>query len=273
MKKKIIVIVRYSLLLEKGNTAWKIGRDVTFEQYRENLFAADRLAQHQRLFNDVTLRSILDQEAISDDVEIELLIATSSELPAINMAYLDELSAAHSFIHILKVDTDGSLGGALKPYLSFCDDTLCLTMRLDDDDALAKDFFKRCEQYLDPAFTGYVVTFASGYQGWLNEDTQTYANVEKLYYPKIALGLGFINRYSVAKGGLVHPVQNIYAAGNHTKLDEKYPMIVDARKPAFFRSLHKLSDTQGKVSKRKVIADAGGAVIFNECFPHLTIEK
>ena len=274
MKKKIIIVVRYSLLLKNSSGAWNIGRDVSFEEYRATLFAEERLEQHQALFHHVTLQSILQQAPVSDDVEVELLIATSSELPADNMAYLDELSATHEFIHILKVAPHGNLGRTLKPYLDFSEDTIYMTVRLDDDDALATDFFKRCEKYLNSSFAGFIVTFASGYQARLeNIETMEYCELEKVYYPSIALGLGFINRYKKRKERLVHKVPHIYAAGNHTRLQYNYPLIVDAQEPAFFRSLHGLSDTQGKVPKRQVVADDDGLDTFNIHFPHLKVQN
>ncbi|WP_157050022.1 hypothetical protein [Thalassobacillus sp. C254] len=48
MKKHNFVIMRYSLLTKEG-VEWQIGRQ-EFDNYKEQLFNASRLAQHEFLF-------------------------------------------------------------------------------------------------------------------------------------------------------------------------------------------------------------------------------
>lgn len=248
MKKHVFVMIRYSVLAESKNS-WVIGRDVDTEAYKEKLFSEERLTLHQELFFNVTLPSLRKM----DNKSTTVFIFTSDELPELYLNNLfDEVSKDNNF-KIIKLPRKGLMTGQMHSVLqkeldTFNDDVLYATVRLDDDDALSERFDKELSKYLNNGFVGYAVSFPVGVAG-MYEDGE-YKSYYQISQPKIALGLSYIN--SMKKGKKAKQPISIFGLGNHTKVDEKAPLILDVGKPMFLRTVHGQSDAYSKKLKEKV---------------------
>lgn len=247
MKKHIFVMIRYSVLSE-NNTAWVIGRDNEFDSYKKELFSEERMSLHEELFFNVTLPSL---EKMSPD-RVTVLVFTSEELPAPNMEKLIKVEEEYSNIEIVPLSRKGGVIAKMQQHLAlklaaFNDDVCYATVRLDDDDALADDFEEELYKYVDPLFADHAVSFSSGYEGIYEQGS--FSIFTKRNSPKIAMGLSLIKIYKKDS-----PPKNIsvYSLGNHTKVDEKHPLIINPQLPMYVRTVHPESDVFAKRFDRKL---------------------
>lgn len=237
MKKHVFVLVRYSVLTQY-NGAWVIGRDNDFESYKAALFDPQRLKLHTALFKSITLPSLLKMNKEKTTV----LVFVSSEMPKKYLDAIKEVSLRYSHIKVVEVGVSQSLPKIMHNKLALeldglGDDVCYASVRLDDDDALADDFYPALFKYVEPSFVGHSISFAKGYAG-LYENGR-YTNFYAQVYPKLALGLAHIHLY---RQGQALEVPSIYALGGHTKIDERAPVIVDSRNSMYIRTIHEASD-------------------------------
>lgn len=252
MKKHIYVMIRYSVLSE-NNAAWVIGRDNEFEAYKKELFSEARMSLHEELFLNVTLPSI---EKMSPD-NTTVLVFTSEALPAPNMAKLQHIQKTHQNIEIVPLPTKGGVIHNMQQHLqaklaAFEEDVCYATVRLDDDDALADDFEDELRHYVDPKFAGHAISFALGYEGIYEQGG--YSKFVKRHSPKIAMGMSFIQVYRPTQPP---KILSVYSLGNHTKVDEKHPLIVNPLMPMYVRTVHAGSDVFAKRFAQKLKKSRG----------------
>lgn len=241
LDKRIFIIIRYSVLT-KSQAVWAIGKGSSFEDYRARLFAPDRLALHEKLFNAVTLPA-LDDIAKNTSITMSVLLITSQELPEAHRAYLADVASLRPWLEVIAVSAEKKVNKVIeqqvaKRLLRHERDVCYATVRLDDDDALASDFGQKLECYVQPHFAGMCVTFAKGVLGVY--DGQCYQQSYHFYKPNVALGLSMINTRERAANG--QGPWTVYAAGNHRSVDERYPTIVDSSQIMFLRTEHEASD-------------------------------
>lgn len=254
LKKHNFIIMRYSMLTNDGAT-WSIGRK-DFELYKAQLFAADRLELHERLFADIALPSIANQSYDLDSGDVTLLILTSDELPSENLQKLQEIIKPYPWAKIIQLQANSTQGGlikrALKNEIEKFNEEICYsTTRLDDDDALADNFLLELNKYVQPEFAGYAVSFGSGYAGIYDEDSKKFVSYHDYYYPKSAQGASHINIYNPETDEYKHKSISVFHNGNHLYTDKKIPTILDSRNTMFMRTFHSASDTS-KDNKRKI---------------------
>lgn len=247
MKRHIYVIIRYSVLTE-SKSAWLIGRDSEFEDYKNKLFNVERLALHEKLFENITLPSLSHMN--SDDTTI--LLFTSDELPVLYLNGLKELVRPYDNIKVIPTSRKGILNNhieeKLKKELANFDEDVCYaTVRLDDDDAMSDMFYKKLFSYVKPQFKGHAVTFPFGYAGVF--DGTHYTGFYERKIPMTAQGLAFINVYKKQED---FPRRaSVFHLGNHVKVDEKVPLIMNPSKPMYIRTIHEHSDIYSDRLKNK----------------------
>lgn len=249
MKQHAFVMIRYSVL-SKNNNAWVIGRDNGFEEYKQELFSEERMTLHEQLFFNVTVPSLKN---MSPD-KTTILLFTSEELPEENMKKLIGLSEEMKNLEVIPLSSSGGVIGKMQSHLtkkldSFDQDICYATIRLDDDDALADDFESEIYKYIDPLYRGHAVSFSNGYEG-IYEDGG-YSVFTERKSPKIAMGLSFIQVYE--KGSGLKDI-SVYGLGNHTKVDDKYPTVINPIKPMYIRTVHAGSDIFANSFSKKTSA-------------------
>jgi hypothetical protein len=105
--------------------------------------------------------------------------------------------------------------------------------RLDDDDALARDFIARLRTASADQPTGRVVSFT---QGWyVRPDTGNRLAAAALDYPKISIGLALVTEGAAP--------QTIYDLGNHYDIPQDQVCLIGGA-PAWVRSIHSAAESQ-----------------------------
>ncbi|MGO2383123.1 MAG: glycosyltransferase [Halomonas sp.] len=247
MHKHIFVMIRYSVLT-KSKSAWIIGKDQEFEEYRQTLFSSSRLKLHEELFEKVTFPSLCQMSEASTTV----LVFTSDELPDENRNKLERLVGNKQNVKILTVSRDEAVihkmnSELIKVLKGFDGDVCYATVRLDDDDALADTFEDELLRYVAPEFDQHAVSFPVGFNAYYEEGK--YVAFKSIKYPMIALGLSYINVfYQLGK----EPFKvSAYSLGNHRTIDERFPVIMKSHVPMFVRTIHEESDMYQKEGQKK----------------------
>lgn len=241
MHKHIFVIIRYSIL--SSVSGWVISRDSSFDKYREQLFSKERLDLHENLFKNITVPSLVSNA----DRYLEnttIIVVTSTELPDKYMEELNKLSSKYPVFKILPISTTEKIEEQaqleMKKVLdNYKSDVCYASVRIDDDDALADGFFSSLINYIEPNLKGHVVSFSKGFYGLFEKGN--FVNFSLRNKPKLALGLSHIGFYK--KGDNAFNIKTIYGLGNHTKVDERAPIIFNSLEPMYIRTVHKESDT------------------------------
>lgn len=241
MKKIIYVIVRYSVLIEKSKS-WTI-TDPNLDEYRKNLFDENRLKSRLKLFSSITLPSLLGQEVFIKDNNVKLIIISSENLPEWNKEELNNLVMDHEWIstHYLPSKGTSLVQPVYDDLKSHNEEVLYATIRLDDDDALSIDFFKEFSNFLIPSNIGYAISFGKGLCGFFDFENSQYYKVIDYYYPKLALGLGYINLFDGKS--FKNKIKTIFQAGGHTKVDQYVPTIVYSKNIMYLRTMYESSDS------------------------------
>jgi len=250
----------------------------------EKIFDFERLLFRFKTFEQFCMQSLMDQKIKhEDDISFTLLILYSDALPDYFKGRLSELSnmfnkntaygklqtaAIKSTLRDVSTDSHKNMNEAIKYTIlqhaqSQHNDSDCTfaTVRLDDDDALSENFITEVGKYLLPTMAGMCISFPYGFEGYVDPTNLAIKDIRHCYFPKIALGLSYINH--IKNGDVVDKKTfHVLNTNNHTKVDERYPVIMDARLPMYFRALSFTNDSNGsphhsylpKVNGRNMLA-------------------
>ncbi|WP_122465867.1 glycosyltransferase [Brevundimonas lutea] len=246
----VLVIVRFNL----ERASWfRIGRQ---PGYRERLYNPQRLERRQALFEDVTLSSLLGQSQSLDPSWFRLLVMTSDALPddallAMRRA-LDPLPWARLFRLAPEAPMRPHALRAIRELIQRPDgapddETPYATVRLDDDDALARPFLEWLDPHIRVEHRDHFVTFPNGIAGHL-EDSNRFSRFNRLRYRCVSAGLAHIGVAQTITGEPSSTLAQVYEGGAHQKVDQRHPTLVDERGPAYLRTLHadQSSGNQGR---------------------------
>jgi hypothetical protein len=200
---KHYIITRFSILdADYKAFKFKLVCNNTKVDYTNQLFDKQRLDFKFNVFDKMTYPSIMNQSY----TDYEWLIYASSFLP---VEYKTKLANYETDkIKIVYVDNFKQFGEHLKNFLA--DKTDYVTLRLDDDDGLNRDFLKKLDTY--SVNKGEIVTFPNGRFFTMENNSVILGN--QLRRPFVAIGLAAIGF-------------NIYSAGDHNRVGDKYKIIVD----------------------------------------------
>lgn len=269
-KETIFLIIRYSVL----TNGVKLSRDVSLDEYKEKLFNPSRLKNRSEIFKNITLKSIESQKDCP--CYVKLLICVSREMP-VNFKLdlyesLRNIEFKNNFsFDVVELDASDSLTNKItkyiKGYVAGKGEHKFATVRLDDDDGLSSLFCLKLYQYIKNDIIGVPISFPYGYEGFYDLGKKCFFDIRHWYYPKIALGLAFINKYTEEKGFLDQKV-SVYHLGSHTKIDVNYPVLLDSRFPAYFRTLSTYNDSGGNVHHQNLVKVESSNFCFEE-FPYI----
>lgn len=254
MKKMTYVIIRYSLLIENSK-GWQIA-DEDLQVYRDKLFDSVRLKQRLELFEKITLPSLLSQtKALSSDW-IKVIVVTSESLPLWNKQKIESLVDSYDWLYVdyLSAQERDIARFLWKDLELGQEDVLFSTVRLDDDDALADDFFEKMDFYFKKENVGFGLSFGNGYAGFYDFELGCYEKIVDYYSPKVAIGLSHFNMYEYdSKSFVSNKIRTIYHARKHVTVDLYIPIILDSRESMFIRTMHNNSDSSNnKVREAKL---------------------
>jgi hypothetical protein len=247
LQNPVIFLTRYSILLEDA-PGWLIRRQNSFEDYRGALFADERLEQRLAALTKVMLPSLAAQTVSLDPSRFRAVIFTSDELPAHHMAALVGAVSGFPWIRIETVNSKSrpDYEGATRTFLtSIGHRGAFATVRMDDDDALARNYLERLYPWIDESAVGKAITFPRGYAAKMDAATCTFSAFYWTRSPFTALGLAAIGSFD---GETISPADRptIYSYGHHARIGRHYPYIEDPSFPAFLRTVYPEQDTGGR---------------------------
>ena len=233
--KKVFLLVRYSILVD--NTAqptWEMSRHLSYADLRATLFDRDRLMQRGFLFEHITLPSI--EANVRDWCDLKVIVFTSEELPAWHMDFLHRLCEEHPFMQICPlVSSPGRMEEAATRMIEAAvgEDEIYCTARVDDDDAIAKDWVDSLSPYIEVPYAGMAVSFPRGYSGYFDHEVGAVVDWFETYVPMTAVGLSLIS-------SMQSDYKHIFdlKGCEHKKTDRLVPVILMAERCEYLRLLH-----------------------------------
>ncbi|MCE0780830.1 glycosyltransferase [Pseudomonas sp. NMI542_15] len=258
MKKNIIIAIRYSII-QKNSASWRAA-ELSFEDYANKILSNERLNIREQTFKSLTLKSLCNQINTDKNVTYTVLIMVSDMLPEGRIdrlrSMINENNISGLDFKIVKIDSgtglmhdhiniNEAIKATIKRNLANLPEALLATVRLDDDDGLSTNFIEKLSHHMRPGLTGYAVSFAYGVEGYWDSAANTVSDLKHSYFPKSAFGLAYLNAWSQIRGLEDNKTIHVYNMGNHMKIDENYPTIVDATEPMYFRTLSSTNDSVG----------------------------
>lgn len=247
----VVILMRYSILQapENGGNAWDLGRDTTLDEVRAKLFDPIRLAQRLRALNNVVLPSLAKQSVRLNRRRHRLVVVTSDELPSDHMAALRAALAPYPWARIetCPVDRRPDYPGIVDAFLreTRASRGMVATVRLDDDDALGRRYIEKLLTHVTPENDGHAVTFPLGYIGLYDAETGTFSDFCRTRNPFYALGLAMVEIFD----GKRFAGRTVYGLGDHTKIEARWPHIIDESIRAYIRTIYPEQDTAGRSAK------------------------
>ncbi|HGG0699581.1 TPA: glycosyltransferase, partial [Campylobacter jejuni] len=259
--------VRYSLIFEniKG---FKIDKNLSYVEYVNKILDKERLKLRQKIFISQSIPHIDMARKQNPDLDIRMQIHASHLLHDELKLELQQLSKEYSWIEILffhptdKYNERALFESFLKKMVFEKDITPIACARLDDDDILSPEYFSIIKNYIKKDFLGFSFSAPRGFYAiYYNEK---FMNFTKQYKPKIAIGLAHIIGWD--KKELKITTKYHAFPGNHNSTDFYAPLILDASKEVFIRTLHQFNDDyirENKYSKLEAFSKMFGNIYCN----------
>jgi len=226
-KVKTVGLLRFSVL----TPTYYSERFKTLEETAAHLFSPERMALRFRLFEQLCLPSLTRQT----DPEFDMVVITAESMPSHYLERLLDLIEPLPNIHCLPVGTENHYKLLQKGYNSIPKEGCShrILFRLDDDDALDKNFVKRTKR------------LASGLMRLNTPKTPFVIAYNRGFYVRSAGGQAEVfdacERAPLSTGTtLVAPAghgANPYRF-NHRKLAQHFNTYSDISVPAFVRTIH-----------------------------------
>jgi hypothetical protein len=240
MRTQIIVVIRFSYVADAG---FKISAQGV-GAIRKTLYSPDRLARRFRLFEALTVPSLLAQT----DAEFTLAVLIGDDFPPQARARLAQLIAPLRDAHLVALPPHNNYK-ATKLAIEACqrpEATHIVSVRLDDDDALGRDCIA-AQKHIAPNVAALgaddapaVICFNNGLFLELSEQgNRLYGVIEKL-----PLGIGM---------GMIAPVgarPTIFST-DHRRVHTRWNCYTEALTPRFIRTVHRDNDSDALSSGEK----------------------
>ena len=237
--KKIFGFIRYSILVDntEGST-WGMGRNISYDKLKSELFSESRLNQRVFLFENFTLPSL--ESLQSKEYELHIVLLTSEMLPEWHMEYLKKLKDAYPFIEIYPVDTKiGSMQNMVSSIINdrVSDNEVYCTFRVDDDDALSSTFIKDIQKYIKEDYVGMGISLPLGYSGYFDYNIKKITMYGETYIPMTSQGLALISSKGCRPPHIFSLIESPTRDG-HRRIDTQVPVILLSKNHSYFRVLH-----------------------------------
>lgn len=213
------ILTRFSIFDPKTEVFRLTRKSKKAATLRSKLYSPRRLHKKFEFFERVTYPSIMSQTCPT----FTWLLYTSQELPAIYKKRLQQHE--NERVKVVFVKSILEMREDIRKRIN--SKTNISTIRLDDDDGLHPKFLERLNKYTK--HNGSIISMPNG----------RYFRIEKgviqdrgaTHVKKIAAGLTAIGF-------------SIFEAGDHTTVDDRYPVVYDKMKDAYYVSCSSTSDTK-----------------------------
>jgi hypothetical protein len=198
------IITRFSIL-DDSKKFWRLARTSNnIETLKANLFSKERLDEKFKAFNFITYPSVINQT----NQNFVWIIVTSKHLPTNYKSKLYKFKKPN--IKIIEV---GNMREFSRIINSFTYEKEYATVRLDDDDGLNINFIDKLNLVYKTSKKSEIFSLVNGRKATI-EGNKIFISNKKTIYKNIALGLTWFNG-------------NIYSAGMHKTIHERFEVIYD----------------------------------------------
>lgn len=256
----VIGLVRFSYVAGR-DTGFQSTRNRPYEERLRIILDPKRLDRRFALFERVCLPSLIAQPAD----RFQAVLLASEAMPEAHAARLRALVAPHPNLHAVFAKpstTEAAMSEAVRAIAPA--EGMKLTFRLDDDDAISTDYTEKVTRYRQERYDGHCLSLLRGVGLCrLYGRTRLWDRAK----PFVSAGLGFINRAQAP--------ETIHDCGNHNRVSERFPTLIDASFHAYLQSTHGANDSFGHVPAAAYVwpgatmSLAAGRARFGEAFPLL----
>lgn len=185
---------------------------------RKDFFCPAYMDYRLDIFKNITLKSFQEQT----DKDFNIFLLHSESLPEKYKDIFKELEDSNIFLHNIYI-SDTEIEGT--SYLNAVQETInstnfysgiSINFRIDNDDALPCDYIQRIKTFLNPAFSGFVISLPN-----VTIVQRTAKNIytkQEIYFPANSIGLAYVTAKKDYK--------TIMTLGDHGKINKKHPMIL-----------------------------------------------
>ena len=229
----IVGILRFSVLSTASNP-FKLGKELSFEEYARIILDEQRLHRRFTLLNAICLPSF----AAQSDNDFKILIVAPRLLPESSQARLNDIVEMHQFLQVAYVHEDEFRMSDISPIVindMISSKDAFITFRIDDDDAVADTLISRLRPFVNPTFNDYCVSFCRGFYVDIGDDAEA-IGVQSKVIPNLAVGLSYVS--TRAQPQTIFDISDL-----HHRMHKMRPVIVDARQNAFITTTHGGNDT------------------------------
>lgn len=244
--KKVIGICRYSVITLENKKDWEAGKKSTWEEYQKNVLNPDSLDKKLILFNGLTLPSLELSLELENNVDFIFLILISKYMPKEQLFNLKEVIKKYSWCKIIELDKEDTIKESVNnELLNIVDkNEIYATFRLDDDDALNKEFFKSLVHYVGEKFINHAISYPAGVNALFSYEDKKYLMFSNTWHRNIGLGLSLISTIDMEHKHILYDKR-------HLNIDLRHPTIVISTKyPMFIRTVHENSDLMNRNKNR-----------------------
>lgn len=199
-KQKILGLMRYSCRCDYAGD--------------KNIWDEKYLHYRYKIFKEITLKSL---EAQSDR-NFNLVLFHSVNLPEKYKRRFQIMEYNYPFLHnFYLADNDGinnAFNAAAEKYLDFNQSALC-SFRLDNDDAVPRDYIKILRGYTKRRFCGYALSLPE--ITLVQRCGQDRYFIQERLYPSNAIGLAMVS--------CAEDFSSVMALGHHGKVCQKLPLL------------------------------------------------
>ena len=228
-KFKMIGVLRFSVL----TPTYYSERFKTLEETAAHLFSDARMDLRFRLFERLCLPSLVRQT----DQGFQALVMTAESMPEHHLTRLAALLEPHENITLWPVGTGNHYPMLRKAYeaVPVEDATHRIMFRLDDDDAVDKDFVKRTKRlaaglfHMEPAPPPTIIAYNRGFYvrwGDPDQENEVFDAVERA---PLSTGVSLVAPLDHG----TNPYRFV-----HRKFAQHYNTYSDISSPAFIRTIH-----------------------------------
>lgn len=203
----------------------------TLEETAAHIFSPERMELRFNIFEKLCLPSLVRQT----DPEFHMVVLTAESMPPVYLERLLDLIEPLDNIHVLPVDTGNHYKLLQKGYNSIPKEGFShrIQFRLDDDDALDRDFIKRTKRMangllkLQGRRTPFIIAYNRGfYVRSTGDEVEVFDAVERA---PLSTGTALV----APAGNNVNPYRF-----NHRKLAQHFNTFSDISVPSFVRTIH-----------------------------------
>lgn len=216
---KVYFITRFSIY-DPQFRGFRLTVDFDEKEYEKRLFGKGRLDYKFDTFQEITLRSIIEQSCN----EWEWLIYTSDRMPDEYMKRLRSMVKDYANIVLIMVKNFKEF---FEKDFSYNYGNSFATVRIDDDDGLSKYFVEKLQQYSKNV--GCIVSFTEG-------------TLVKYTKGRVVMGEKISQKNNAQ--GLTGIGLKIYSCGSHSDINDRHDVIYDSTPDMYLLTCSPFTDTK-----------------------------